>query len=73
MKITELNEMELMTIDGGAKKKTCKRDWAGVLKGVGQYAGAHYLFGPTNGERPAIAAVRSKVEDTITSRKPQNK
>ncbi|WP_157697377.1 hypothetical protein [Leptotrichia sp. oral taxon 498] len=52
-----------MTIDGGAKKKTCKRDWAGVLKGVGQYAGAHYLFGPTNGERPAIAAVRSEAED----------
>ena len=63
MKITELNEMELMTIDGGAKKKPCKRDWAGVLKGVGQYAGAHYLFGPTNGERPAIAAVRSEAED----------
>lgn len=73
MKITELNEVELMTIDGGAKKKTCKRNCAGVLKGVGQYAGAHYLFGLTNGERPAIAAVRSKVEDTITSRKPQNK
>ena len=65
--------MELMTIDGGAKNKTCKRHCAGVLKGVGQYAGAHYLFGPTNGERPAIAAVRSKAEDTITSRKPQNK
>ena len=63
MKITELNEMELMTIDGGAKKKTCKRNCAGVLKGVGQYAGAHYLFGPTNGEHPAISAVRSEAED----------
>lgn len=24
--IVELNEMELMTIDGGAKKKSCKRE-----------------------------------------------
>ena len=47
MKITELNEVELMTIDGGAKKKTCKRNCAGVLKGVGQYAGAQ-LFIWTN-------------------------
>lgn len=44
MKITELNEMELMTIDGGAKKKTCKRNCAGVLKGVGQYAGALTIY-----------------------------
>ena len=33
--IVELNEMELMTIDGGAKKKSCKREWAVVLKRVG--------------------------------------
>lgn len=35
MKIVELNEMELMTIDGGAKKKRCKREWTVVLKRVG--------------------------------------
>lgn len=35
MKIVELNEMELMTIDGGAKKKSCKREWTVVLKRVG--------------------------------------
>ena len=32
--IVELNEMELMTIDGGAKKKSCKREWAVVIKRV---------------------------------------
>ncbi|AMD95786.1 hypothetical protein [Leptotrichia sp. oral taxon 847] len=32
MKITELNEVELMTIDGGAKKKTCKRIGMEYLK-----------------------------------------
>lgn len=63
MKIMELNEKELMTIDGGAKKKNCKRDWAGVLKGVGQYAGAHFLYGPNEGEPPMIGAVRSRAEE----------
>ena len=39
MKIMELNEKELMTIDGGAKKKgkkDCKRDWGGVAVGAGK-------------------------------------
>ena len=34
MKIVELNEMELMTIDGGEKKMNCKREWAVVIKRV---------------------------------------
>ena len=74
MKIMELNEKELMTIDGGAKKpnakKDCKRDWGGVASGAGQtlaggigYVGT--LFGD-DGDDKRIKYIREGAAGLIT-------
>ena len=72
MKIVELNEMELMTIDGGAKKKSCKREWTVVLKRVGHMQVFNFYLVQTMENILQLAAVRQG-KKTITSRKPHNK
>ena len=52
----------------GSRDKGCKRDWGGVFKGLAQYAGAHFVYGPNKGEHAAVGAVRSIAEDHYKSR-----
>lgn len=79
MKIMELNEKELMTIDGGKNKfkgngggswgdEECGRDWGGYFKGLSLYLGSEFLFGKDKDDPSAIAALREYTDNHYKSK-----